>query len=297
MESKPTYHMTGRREDVKSTYVTADYVLGAAQIGTVLEWGWANNQIKAWSLGFRSDKRLVEITSNHPFYPSGGDDPENAYQGYSPYQRLLHWRGVLLAVYNIPKEDPHQVVNVRIPKGLDQLVEADGWVFVAEGNAYAAIRPVAEAYKLLDADDGWLRLRIGERQCGLVVEAGRKARFPTLDAFAAAIRKAGESLRYDRASLEYTSTAGDKLRLRYFPPRPHAVCTVNGKLLDWSRWKAFDSPYVWSDVGSRVLHVTDGQEGFVVDFSAPTPVFSALKAADHRPDVPRAEATEAEVTE
>ncbi len=112
--------------------MTEDYALGGASVNIVLEWGWANNQIKPWALAFNSKKERVEITSNHPYYLDE-EKPENSFQGLSPYQRLLHHKNTLMVLYQIPNEDKYPMANLRIPQGLDRLVEREGWVFVERG--------------------------------------------------------------------------------------------------------------------------------------------------------------------
>lgn len=284
-ESKPTYLITGEREDVKSTYVTQDYALGACSVNIVLEWGWANNQIKPWALAFNSKKERAEITSNHPFYLDE-EKPENSFQGLSPYQRLLHYKNTLLVLYQIPNEDKYPMANLRIPQGLDRLAECDGWVFVEEGNAFAAIRPLQKGYELLTEEDGFIRLKSPHRSTGFAVEAAQRRDYPTLEDFMTGILKNEASLKHAGRTVTYTTTQGDALRLEYFPPRDKPVCHVNGKQLDYERWPLFDSPYVWAQVGARVLHVSDGRAGFKIDFTGDLPVYAPLNGEKHTTHLP-----------
>ncbi len=62
------------------------------------------------------------------------------------------------------------MADLRITQGLDRLTERDGWVFVEEGNAFAAIRPLQKGYELITEADGFIRLKSPHRSTGFVVE-------------------------------------------------------------------------------------------------------------------------------
>ncbi len=98
------------------------------------------------------------------------------------------------------------------------------------------------------------------------------------------------SLEYAGKRVAYTTTRGDKLQLEYFPPRDKPICHINGQKLDYDTWKLFDSPYVWADVGARILHVSDGKQGFKVDFTKDLPEYTPLDGVEHSTQPPVSQA-------
>lgn len=130
---------------------------------------------------------------------------------------------------------------------LDTVQEEDGWVFVQEGNAYAAIKSLANEV--------------------IIIEAARAVDYGfDFAKFKAAVKQAGVST-IGGGFIEYTTTSGDVL---YFPllesdgtcrwscncePSDDRLPSVNGTVVYWAFYPLFDSPFVRSEWDSGLVEV------------------------------------------
>ncbi|MBD3258400.1 hypothetical protein GF377_08190, partial [candidate division GN15 bacterium] len=109
----------------------------------------------AFRLLYKSPDRFNFIECYHPYWRS--DD--RAWRGLnSPLMQMAHHKGTAIALFNIPTADPWagrgrsdwqayrddhfnnliQEALVRYPKSIDQKTEANGWIFLREGEVYIA---------------------------------------------------------------------------------------------------------------------------------------------------------------
>jgi hypothetical protein len=195
-----------------------------------------------------------------------------------------------------------QPVGIWFGTEWDRREEADGWIFVQRGNAYAAVRPVLwdEEYEERNKksttgnqvffhapdDAPTVRLRtdcyrwnddrtillLEDNHTATVIEAGSKADHPTMEAFMLdvldnpiALYKTvvpGDNI------LVYTG-CGENAREMVFNCGAPEIPTVGGEPIDYSHPMTFDSPYLGSVYRSGKIRIAFEGESLDLDFSIP----------------------------
>ncbi|MDA0710587.1 MAG: hypothetical protein O3B73_10315, partial [bacterium] len=196
--------------------------------------------------------------------------------------------------------DYNQPIGIWIGNNWDRREEKAGWVFLQRGNAYAAVRPVLwdEAYERAqkvktegnqvyfnaphDAPtvrlrtDGYSRsedetlLLLEDSHAPVIIEAGRAADYPTLDAFKTAVLDNPLALYKTVVPgdhiLVYTGCGATAKEITFNTGVPQ-IPTIGGAPVDYSYPKTFDSPYLTSNYKSGVIQIQYGEERLQLDFS------------------------------
>jgi hypothetical protein len=191
-------------------------------------------------------------------------------------------------------------VGIYVGTGWDRLEEKQGWIFLQSGNAYAAVRPVlrdaaAEAARKMEntgnqanfvspkemptatlrsdsykwsLDRSYFALE--DRFSPVIVEAGRHADYPTLDAFMADVLD--NPLRLYKTVvpwshiLVYTGCGKDAPEI-VFSAGTNEIPTVGGKYVDYAYPMTFESPYMRSAYKSGKVELQFGGERLSLDFT------------------------------
>ncbi len=172
----------------KYDFITPDFCLGSMQ-GTIVQ----PIQQRSWALTFNSEKPTNQIFGLHPTYSAhelgtyfpeelafsvagvnkekAGYASEDKWIGGSEYERIYQRHNVMIAIYDIPPDDPVGHIDIFIPNALDTVIhDADktkGWIFVREGKAFAAIRPLCDYTMTTEGDH--FRVRSAGRKNGYIV--------------------------------------------------------------------------------------------------------------------------------
>lgn len=193
-------------------------------------------------------------------------------------------------------------VGVFIGDDWDELIERDGWVLVRKGNAYAAIKPIlwdAEYEKAKNQEAGgagtqaffnspkadptvkikagaysWVAdgkvLQLEDRFSPVIIEAGRKADYPTMEDFIADILDNPIALYKTVVPgynvLVYTGCGEDAKEI-VFNAGTMEMPTVGGEYIDYSYPMTFDSPYLKSEYKSGLIEMQYGDQELDLDFS------------------------------
>ncbi len=183
--------------------------------------------------------------------------------------------------------------GVEFGNGLKRLEEKDGWVFVEEGNAYAAIRFVSpapeakdkpspvddEGFKLLEPRRDSYSLKRGASGGGamtssndfpvVIVEAGRREIHPTLEAFQKDVLDNPLTLREVIGGYFLTYRGcGKDAPLIEFNAANNEMPTVDGVAVDYN-CPTFDSPFLKGEAGGGVITITApiSRKKLVLDFN------------------------------
>lgn len=195
--------------------------------------------------------------------------------GSSPYERVFQDQDTVIALYAIPAGTRFPRVNGYFSKDLKHLTEdKSGWIFAQGGNTYLAYRPLA-AYKwepYLHRDGGWAkeekalgdRLLVSEHlNNGTIVQAASASEFKDFAAFQAAIIALPLQFQLEPVPTVTLTTLRGKQVVFTYGSAPR----VDGQVLDYSKWKLFEGPYLNAEKGSRVLTLTHGRLQRVLDFA------------------------------
>jgi len=205
------------------------------------------------------------------------DSPDKI-MGSSPYERVCQDLDAVIALYDIPADTRFPHINGFFSKDLVNLIEdPSGWIFAQGGQTYLAYRPLAPYHweKYLHHSSGWAKVRrdLGGRllvsphlKNGTIVQAASASEFKNFAAFKAAINALPLTFRLEPTpSVQFTSLRGKKLAFTF-----DQVPTVDGRAIDYAKWKLFEGPYLNSELNSRKLTITHGKLERVLDFNTLT---------------------------
>jgi hypothetical protein len=278
----PDYFMRQPNRAQETLWMDADLALGSAQ-ANVTGRDPGGNQITVWKLTCRTEAGNVTFGGGHPYW--GG--PE----GKSPWDQVIQSRGALLNYTLIPQEKISDKGGTECrfyaPVSIEPPVVREAWSFFRAGRSYVAVRPFTSTFEWREPDSDpkhpWREYRvmwIPGMNTGFVVDTGTADRYSSFDAFQEAILTETEldvTSRMRDEIVRYTSLAGDRIVMKFDADGLRPKGSINEVALDWEGdWPVFDGPYLNQKSGSGVLEVSDGREGYVVDFSGEWPVYRSF---------------------
>ena len=171
----------------------------------------------------------------------------------------------------------------------DNIVEKEGWLFVENGDAFLAVKPVMGEYA-----DGWTILKdnasagltseifndsytwsknkemiyLKDKYAGVIFESSSRTHYKTLNDFMIAILKNPIVLEKTVVPgfhvLKYKSTKGTEF---YFNLANNEIPMVNKKHINYSPDMVFDSPFLKAEYNSGSIEIKKGDEEMIVDFN------------------------------
>ncbi len=177
---------------------------------------------------------------------------------------------------------------------LDRLEEKNGWIFLAKGNAYLAVRVIVGRDSRPDDSSETIRGHKGETALGekgyewnedlsilrlknkyspIIFEAGRKADYPSLENFQEDVLDKSLNL-YSTVMapnlgfdiLKYTGCGEDAEEI-IFNSANSEIPTVGGNYIDYSYPELFDSPYLISEYESGLVKIKKKDQELILDFN------------------------------
>lgn len=264
----------------KTTYMTRDYAVGSDQ-GGILQPIQQHSWDVTWALDDPRGRRNT-IFSMHPYSSTyelqmyftampdfvteavvrskkSYDSPDK-FLGGSPFEQILQDQDTIIALYNIPSATRFPHINGFFPDTLSRFEEhPSGWIFAQGGNTFIAYRPLAP-YEWKPVSGGGRRLLSPHLHNGTILQAASASEFPDFEAFRRAILALPLDFQLDPVpTVRFRSLRGRNLHFTYGQPR------------DFSQWKLFDSPYLQSAPGGRLLTVTHGSQRYTIDLRSLLP--------------------------
>lgn len=248
------------RSVLRYGFATPSYVIGSA----ALDHAWLDDA----SMGFRWQG---VVFASDPLARIGFEvTPANTkdWHGFNPFFSVQD-RNILITqkwapVPPNPRSAMPAYLRVYFSPTLDEVQEEDGWIFVKDGEALAAVKIVAGGYRWTPA---W---KHADR-----VERDSKA-FATLDtenspvilivneaadyhqdhaAFKAAVK--AQPVRYKEGVLRFSGITF------YGPTR---LGEIDGNSVNLAPSRGYDSPFIRSDWGSGLIYLRKGNDTEVLDF-------------------------------
>jgi hypothetical protein len=289
----------------KTTYVTPDYGIGSLQ-GGILQ----PIQQHTWGVRYLYGRPYTTIFGLHPYWSSmelGMFFPEelkpliadvvgskstynnpDKWTGGSPFERTFQHKNTLLVLYDIPPGTVTEHIDGFFPRNLEERrTDASGWILCKAGDTYVGWYPLQEGEWIEETDPpgqaknvigrptdlprsqevGNWRFRSHRLQNGYVIEVRSKREIGSFEAFAKKVtaRIPRAVLQPGRVSVAYTTIDGARMEFG-FPDRRK----LDGTIIDLSRTKLFEGPYLNAEVGSRKLTMTHGKMKRVLDFTTVT---------------------------
>ena len=205
--------------------------------------------------------------------------------GCSPYEQVFQDLDTVVALYDIPAGTRFPRVNGFFSKDLTQVTEdKSGWIFAQGGNTYLAYRPLAaytweplrlykqvkppagQSYAYERVDSGDKLLVSPHLKNGTILQAASASEFKDFAAFKAAINALPLTYSLDPVPTVTLRTLRGKTIVVQYGAAP----LVDGAVLDYTKWKLFEGPYLNAEKGSRKLTITHGRLQRVLDFNTLT---------------------------
>jgi len=266
----------------KTTYVRSEYAVGSDQGGAlqaIQEHSWDVTWHVPDARGVQNTfffvhpySSMKELQTFFVFPPDGAiegiikskktyDSPDKLLGG-SDYEKIVQDQDSLVALYNIPLGTRFPNINGFFSKDLKDVTEdKSGWIFMRGGaSTYLACRPL-QPYVWKTFGEGkrlfspWLRN-------GVVVQVAASSEFPSLAAFASAIKALPLAFQVSPIpKVKFQTLRGTLIDFTYGEtPR------LNNKPIDYEHWPLFGGPFLHADVDSETLTMTYGTMRRTLDF-------------------------------
>jgi hypothetical protein len=188
-------------------------------------------------------------------------------------------------------------IGIYINPAVDQVVEEDGWIFIGEGQSYAAVRVVMGQFRAdhrgandwldsrasdtpyanIDKDSyKWDRnrsiIRLNDIYSPIIIDTGSKKDFPTIESYIAYVLDGQVALLKTVVPgwyiLNYKTADKISEAVEFeFNAANSQVPAVNGKQIDYKPAKLFDSPFIESDYDSGVIRIHKDEYEMTLDFN------------------------------
>lgn len=198
--------------------------------------------------------------------------------GGSRFEQVYQDLDTVIALYNIPEGTRFPHINGYFSKDLKHLTEdKSGWIFAQGGNTYLAYRPLA-GYTM-EPLTKYKSMWTGEREAsqdkrlisphlknGTIVQAASASEFKSFAEFQDAIRALPLTFKMEpNPTVTFKTLRGKTLTVAY-----GETPKVNGRKVDYSKWKLFSGPFLNAGMHSRKLTLTHGKLERVLDFNTLT---------------------------
>jgi hypothetical protein len=266
------------------SWVTPDYVMGLRM----------DHPDALYCHLFGSHEGLIFPTDPNAaiVFGAGGYAVQDRQTALFMTKRVIHMRSPAW-FGNYDFRSPPAPAQVNFGVGVDRVEEKEGWVFVEEGNAFAAFRIVApapqkegtalprdaEGFALLAPDpaaytltaptngQGWV-LKAKASYSPVIVEASRRTHHANLEAFQKDVLDNPLELRQTMGCILTYRGCGDEAKTLYLNAATQTFPRIDGKPIDYN-CPTFDSPYLKGAAGSGVVTLTGPISGkkLVLDFN------------------------------
>ncbi|MFN0080827.1 MAG: hypothetical protein ACKVY0_30535 [Prosthecobacter sp.] len=251
------------RSVLRCGFVTPDYILGSVAVNPAFT--------DDTSGGFRwqgvvfASEPLARI--GFEVLPAKAND----WHGFNPFFSLQD-RNILITqkwapVPPNPKSANPVHLRVYFSPTLDDVQEDGGWIFVKDGNAFAAVKVVtvghtwAPAWQHADAvtKDNKAFLTLNAENAPVILIANQASDYDhNFNTFKAAIKaqpidNTDGVLKFATLSFHGTAKPGE----------------INGTPTNLSPSRGYDSPFIRSAWGSGLIHIRKGDETVILDFRDP----------------------------
>lgn len=182
-----------------------------------------------------------------------------------------------------------------VPQKVKQVVERDGMIFIDADSAFVAVTPFSTEYYWLNFSDDVIAgaekveprakylhgnrvLVVPGEFSGYALEVAEQNEYSDLNKFVNQYTQQTKLLiDAENQNVDYTTASGATLEMYYQAEGLRCNGSINGELLKFSDWTSggYESRYI--STGNGKMTVTDGKEGYTVDYSKLTPAYQELK--------------------
>jgi hypothetical protein len=294
--TKPVYWYGLNIYPNPNAYAETVYVARHYSMGTLFN--GHGSQITRFQIVADTDAGAVSFTGGHPARSdhNGVAEGFGYADGIGRFESTAQVGPTALCVWSAPDDEAVDHGFFSIPKGIAPTFK-DGWAVMVAGRTFVAVRGVnvtveagltrltekqiSENAKDVAANKPERHtavpiLRLSGRKAGWIVETADTDTFRTEDDFITSLSASkvewfepGDG----SVGVRYASPQSGDIELVDLPDTTNAgVVRHQGELVDYKSWKpVYDGPFVRQADG--VLTITDGQNGFVIDFTGDLPIY------------------------
>lgn len=250
----------------KYLYLSDEYMLGSIEHQDKYPdacGGWyAHHQQHEWELTFpNSGSGLAKIFSHHPGNPKYHDQHQhNQWTGDIGCNCGTHFctKDTAISMYNIVKLDREfRFINADIPLNLfDEKLLDKNYMFLRHSKTYVMVW-FSNDYRFVTEGltAGYEAISDGCQHC-FICHVEPTDKYASIEAFAAAMKTLTIAFDSEKMEVDFLGIHVD-----------YSGNSINGVKNVYPYEKLYDSPYLTSDYGSAILHVTDGTDSEVYDFN------------------------------
>lgn len=246
----------------KYIYICDDYMLGSITKQddypeTIKDRWYAHHQQHEWELKLPGDGR-AKIFSHHPGDP-GYHHTHNQWTGDNGCNCGTHFctKDTAISMYNIVREKEFPYINADIPLSFfDEKLLDRNYIFLRHNRIYVMVWFSNDYRFVTEGSTAGFEAISDGRKHAFICHVEPAERYDSIESFAAAMKAQPIVFDPDTMTVEFMDIRMD-YNDRY----------VHGEKQIFPYRKLYDSPYLTSDYGSAILHVTDGTESAVYDFN------------------------------
>lgn len=264
--TKPNYWYGLRQQPRAGVYHETVYIAEKFTVGTL--WNGHGSQMTRFMVAVESDRGAVVFTGGNPRKSDhrGKKTGIGFADGNCRYTQFAAMGPTVMSLSRCPGDDKDAAYSFfTLPEGIEPK-EYKGWQVMAVGDTTVAVYPLGgqpEIAEVVGRKNRKTRmLKIRGHDTGFVVHVGKPADL-------AKMRVTADSV---------TSASGKVLKMTFSPATENdahgnrvADVAIDGKKVDVGTWPIYSGPFVTQRDG--VLTVSDGQDGYTVDFTGDLPVY------------------------
>jgi hypothetical protein len=269
--TKPNYYYGQGLKPEAGRYSETVYVAPKFTIGTL--WNGHGSQTTRFMVAVATDKGPVTFTGGNPRQSdhTGAKTGIGYADGNGRYTQFAAMGPTVMALSRCPDDDTEAAYSfLRLPDGVEPK-ESNGWQTMDVGGVTVALYPLGGKAEVArtepDKKGNAIRfIKIPGRNTGFVVHVG----------------DSGDLARIKVADDGFTGRDGRVMKMKFVPAdggdahgNRFAEVSIDGKPVSPGEWRIYGGPFVTQSPG--VLDVTDGKDGYTVDFTGDMPVYRARK--------------------
>ena len=253
----PVYRMrTDFGGVLRYSYCTPDFIVGTPMIESrpLEDWVLINSQNRSHGVIFNSDGYSCILPQC---------EKTNGLHFNSEWS--VQRKGTLITQKLKTNLDAGAKITWFSEEGLSIPTIEDDWVFTESEGAYAALKAVKGGIYWSDKKETvpgkWLYCE--DEYTPVILEVAQKSDFKSFEEF----KKKLKSLKiiFENEILNYTGIYGDTFT--FYADYSHAP-EINGATVNYAPTKAFNSPFLYSEWNSGVIHIQKGERKLVLDMGS-----------------------------
>ncbi len=257
---------------LRNGFATRDYVLGSAALDPT----WLDDA----SMGYRWQG---VVFASDPLARIGFEvEPAKSkdWHGFNPFYSVQDRNLLITQKWAPTPPNPSSAMpahlRVYFSPTLDKVVEQGGWIFVQDGEAFAALKVVEGGYTWAPAwkpseniHDDKAFIRLGSEKTPVILIANQASDYQhDFEAFQAAVQS--QPIQYKEGELQFATITFAGLQR---PPQ------IGNQPVNLAPPRGYNSPFIRSEWNSGLIYIRKANEALILDFSDPDKPAKTVDAA------------------